>query len=786
MNTNVIEHHSLLIKDERQIPYYNSGIGTYARPSWTSPKFIGMVLHHKIDLAIAWDFDKTVKDAYRWISENYETGDLIFMFGFSRGAFQVRVLSAMIEKVGLLHRGNELQIPFAYELYSDPATSELEPIGPQRSFRERVTIAERFKRTFSRKGVKVHFVGVWDTVSSIGTVRGAKMLPGTVDGMKHVCFFRHALALDERRVKFLPEYANGGKGPDQEATSGSIPHTKEVWFAGTHSDIGGGNAINTALDRTRPPLRWMVYEAGPLGLRTSPFERDLKDDEKVSVKESLTWVWGPFEYFPFRRLTYTRKEHGKETTHSLHRGKMRKIQPGQKIHNSAVSGKGYVPKASPPPGHNYWETLPNVPRTEIDVFSKKWIEVDLLGHIQIALDLLITQSGSTLDRISELLQRDEGLRAFYEAVWAKLEDSDLDLDGKDRVIEESVRTLGSRVFGFKMRPLKEARKRIGNPRIDCRDFLFCFSELIHSVLRAPTYEYPWSIVFSEDGKWLASGNFGGKVCVWDLKNSGHQSVKSLSGHSSRVTSIAFSPDSKRLVSGSWDHTLCLWDIGKMEQIGDPWKGHTHSVNSVVFSPDGTKVASASYDDTLRIWNPETGKEMAVMKGHAGWVLSVAFSPDGERIVSGSWDKTVRIWNAHTYQQDGGLLKGHTSNVRSITYSPNGTCIASGSGDKTIWIWNADTGVQVGEPLRGHSGYITSVCFSPDGKLLASASWDKTIRIWNADTGAQIGEGLRRNGSRVGNVAFSPDGKTLASAPGDGTIKIWDIESYVELSLLSIR
>ncbi|KAF9541951.1 hypothetical protein CPC08DRAFT_700737 [Agrocybe pediades] len=194
MNTNVIEHHSLLIKDGRQIPYYNSGIGTYARPSWTSPKFIGMVLHHKIDLAIAWDFDKTVKDAYRWISENYEDGDLIFMFGFSRGAFQVRVLSAMIEKarVGLLHKGNELQIPFAYELYSDPETDKPEPLGPGGSFRTRVTIAERFKLTFSRQGVKVHFVGVWDTVSSIGTVRGAKMLPGTIEGMKHVCFFRHA------------------------------------------------------------------------------------------------------------------------------------------------------------------------------------------------------------------------------------------------------------------------------------------------------------------------------------------------------------------------------------------------------------------------------------------------------------------------------------------------------------------------------------------------------------------------------------------------------------------
>ena len=95
------------------------------------------------------------------------------------------------------------------------------------------------------------------------------MLPGTIDGMKHVCYFRHALALDERRVKFLPEYAYGGsamapaKSEDEEPSPGACesppndkppiavsdrplarikstdnrPHTIEVWFAGTHSDM---------------------------------------------------------------------------------------------------------------------------------------------------------------------------------------------------------------------------------------------------------------------------------------------------------------------------------------------------------------------------------------------------------------------------------------------------------------------------------------------------------------------------------------------------------------------
>lgn len=69
------------------------------------------------------------------------------------------------------------------------------------------------------------------------------MLPRTIEGMKHVCYFRHALALDERRVKFLPEYSYGGRTTppaqpqDSKKSARKLAHTKEVWFAGTHSDV---------------------------------------------------------------------------------------------------------------------------------------------------------------------------------------------------------------------------------------------------------------------------------------------------------------------------------------------------------------------------------------------------------------------------------------------------------------------------------------------------------------------------------------------------------------------
>ncbi|EJD35469.1 hypothetical protein AURDEDRAFT_43339, partial [Auricularia subglabra TFB-10046 SS5] len=262
-NTNVVELYSRLIKDDKQLTFYNSGIGTYAEPSWKSWDYRKQVIMNKLDLMFALRFEKIMLSAYAWLVDNYQPGDRIFLFGehrrlltnsgwrspdaitflgFSRGAYQVRALAAMIDVVGLLHKGNNDQIPFAYELYAasesktrpakSPASDLVRDERPQRS----EDTPDRFKQTFSRKNVKVHFIGAWDTVSSVGIIRD-KTLPGTTDGMTSACYFRHALALHEYRVKFLPEYSNGGAGPSERNTRGDRPHTKEVWFTGSHSDM---------------------------------------------------------------------------------------------------------------------------------------------------------------------------------------------------------------------------------------------------------------------------------------------------------------------------------------------------------------------------------------------------------------------------------------------------------------------------------------------------------------------------------------------------------------------
>ncbi|KZP16568.1 hypothetical protein FIBSPDRAFT_831804 [Athelia psychrophila] len=313
-NTNVVELYSQILKEEsdNQFTYYDSGIGTHAMPSWKSWSYLTQVVHNKIDLLIAWNLEKVIIAAYRWLSNQYRKGDKIFLFGFSRGAFQVRALAGMIETVGLILPGNEAQIPFAYELYAKSDAPGKDKAGKDKP------IAPTFKKTFSRKDVRVHFVGVWDTVSSVGLMRPKNMLPRIVDCCNHVCYFRHGLALDERRVKFLPEYIHEGAShkPDEPQFPGQgkcTANIKEVWFAGAHSDVGGGNRVNTDLQLGDIPLLWMRNEAIIAGLHLGAADINWKlTDLERDPTPSLGAISNILEQFPIRRLSY--KGHHDDTS----------------------------------------------------------------------------------------------------------------------------------------------------------------------------------------------------------------------------------------------------------------------------------------------------------------------------------------------------------------------------------------------------------------------------------------------------------------------------------------
>jgi len=200
------------------------------------------------------------------------------------------------------------------------------------------------------------------------------------------------------------------------------------------------------------------------------------------------------------------------------------------------------------------------------------------------------------------------------------------------------------------------------------------------------------VAWSPDGKRLASGGgvliedgkpHDNTVQVWDATDGGH--VFTYRGHADGVQAVVWSPDGKRIASASLDKTVQVWDATDGGHLFT-YRGHTDQVFTLAWSPDGKYLASAGADKTVQVWDATDGKHVFTYTGHTDQVLGVAWSPNSTRIVSASLDKTAQVWDA----ADGGhvfIYNGHTNWVVTPAWSPDGTRIATASYDDTVQIWS---------------------------------------------------------------------------------------------------
>jgi uncharacterized protein (DUF2235 family) len=327
-NTNVVRlFQSLDLSDpSRQVGYYDPGVGTIAEPGMVSK--LGKWWSQAMGLAFGRGITQNIEEAYAYLMEHHRAGDRIYIFGFSRGAYTARALAGMLHLLGLLPSGHVHLVPYASKLFRSLQS------GAEKDGNGFWKTTNAFRATFAggRERCPVAFLGLWDTVASVGWVWNPKSFPYVTrnPGVKVV---RHALAIDERRCFFR-------QSPwlrHQQAESQDI---LEWWFPGVHSDVGGGyDESESAL--WRKPFVWMLSEANRQGLlcdrrQITKLCKRIKSTHQSAWRDpmhnSLKGPWHLAEVFP--KLAYLPRI--KRTLPTLGLWGWRRVPSGAAIHQSVL------------------------------------------------------------------------------------------------------------------------------------------------------------------------------------------------------------------------------------------------------------------------------------------------------------------------------------------------------------------------------------------------------------------------------------------------------------------
>lgn len=243
---------------------------------------------HTLDIIEGRGINRQIRRMYGFLASRYRPGDRIFLFGFSRGAYAVRSLAGVIDRVGLLktEHATERNIQIAYRHY------------------QRATYGashKAFVRRFCHAETPIEMVGVWDTVKALGfrapvIWRWAERAHRFHDHRLgwHIRHGFHALALDETRDAFTPVL--------WETPEHHPGHLEQVWFKGTHGDVGGQL---TGFEPARPlaniPLVWMLGKAEALGLALPMNWRERFPMDADAPSSGSMRGWGKFFILRSRR-----------------------------------------------------------------------------------------------------------------------------------------------------------------------------------------------------------------------------------------------------------------------------------------------------------------------------------------------------------------------------------------------------------------------------------------------------------------------------------------------------
>ena len=313
------------------------------------------------------------------------------------------------------------------------------------------------------------------------------------------------------------------------------------------------------------------------------------------------------------------------------------------------------------------------------------------------------------------------------------------------------------------------------------------------------------VVFSPDGTRIVTGDWDGKITLWDLKT-----TKALATytHKGYITSITFSPNGQFIATGSRDAMATLWDV----ETGTACFTITHqdSVSSITFSPDGTLLATSSSDATATLWHIDkaeirwtfthekheesvTFDPEYVETFNRGGIGDIAFSPDGKYVatVGQRMDYCTALWDVETGEQLWCVT--HEKPIDTVAFSPDGTSMATYYEDDTVSVLRVADGILIPRTIHAEKwrkiktnlsidhdedGWGRRVRFSPDGKHLAEFKMgSNSLTLWDVNTGKKTGAFDGVSGSAL-TLAFSTEGHCfgLSRTPNPyNTVELWDAE-----------
>ena len=367
--SNIVKLYRMLRREsDKQITYYDAGVGTMGDQGLKTK--IARKINKWLGLAFGRGLMKNVMEAYTFLMDQYEDGDKVFIFGFSRGAYTARTLAAFIKECGLLEKGAYGLFPYAMKFFHEKS-----PEGDRKAIADFNKIRSTFRSTYGRLlkdpndpenskkssyQLRIHFLGLFDTVKSYGSFKNPVIFRNE-ETNPSVRTLRHAISIDEQRQYFPQMHWKASAKRSQDC--------KEVWFAGVHSDIGGGYPEPES-GLAKITLEWMCHEAVLGGLLVDPkrygeilqkqgdglgnwipknyIKKYAHPDPSATIHDSLVKGWRLAQLIPHTRESWEESHHMRTIKSEQERTGTKKDLNPVRIHQSVLdridAGIGYSPK----------------------------------------------------------------------------------------------------------------------------------------------------------------------------------------------------------------------------------------------------------------------------------------------------------------------------------------------------------------------------------------------------------------------------------------------------------